>query len=220
MARQALAATRPKNSRKNSKNIKVRKVLGELIQKEDAEDIEQLIDGLTDRAKAFVLEYQRDYNGTKAAIRAGYSEKCAGTQAAVLLQNLHIKKAIKLATECRLSAISVTSDRIVSEYAKIAFLDVGQLYDGDNNLLSIHELPEEVRSAIVGIDTEHRLERGNDDRAVEITTRKVKLADKLSALRELSKLAVFAGVFKPSNEDNPSSGATNVQFNYTVNFSR
>ncbi|MBE3040543.1 MAG: terminase small subunit, partial [Chloroflexi bacterium] len=37
------------------------------------------------------------HNGTKAAIAAGYSNKCAGQQATVLLKRLHVQSAITAA---------------------------------------------------------------------------------------------------------------------------
>ncbi len=46
---------------------------------------------LTERQKAFVREYLVDYNGTKAAIRAGYSRRTARVQASALLTKPNIK---------------------------------------------------------------------------------------------------------------------------------
>lgn len=43
---------------------------------------------------AFARAYIESYNGTKAAVAAGYSEKTAGVQAYGLLKNPHIRRAI------------------------------------------------------------------------------------------------------------------------------
>lgn len=51
--------------------------------------------GLTDKQQAFCNEYLKDFNGTQAAIRAGYSEKTANEQAARLLANVSIKNYIE-----------------------------------------------------------------------------------------------------------------------------
>ena len=53
------------------------------------------IETLTDKQKAFCLEYLLDFNGTQAAIRAGYSKKTARQQAQVLLTKLDIQNYIK-----------------------------------------------------------------------------------------------------------------------------
>ncbi len=190
--------------------------MGELIPAEATEEIEDLTAGLTERAKLFVFEYAKDFNGTQAAIRAGYSKAGAHQQADVLLRNPTIRGAVKLATDCRLAAVNVSVDRIVREYARIAFLDPRQFYNDDGSLKDITGLPDEVSAAIAGIEIEHRHERGSsDDDGVDVTTKRVKLACKMSALKELSKLAVFAGAFKPSGEGSPGD-TTNIQFNYNV----
>lgn len=50
---------------------------------------------LTAKQQRFVEEYLIDLNATKAAIRAGYSEKTANEQGSQLLVNLSIKKYIE-----------------------------------------------------------------------------------------------------------------------------
>ncbi|MBF1023486.1 MAG: terminase small subunit, partial [Lachnospiraceae bacterium] len=45
---------------------------------------------LTAKRKRFVDEWLIDFNGTQAAIRAGYSEKTAAATAARLLRNVNI----------------------------------------------------------------------------------------------------------------------------------
>lgn len=45
---------------------------------------------LTDKQKAFVREYLKDFNGTRAVIRAGYSENGASVQATRLLADARI----------------------------------------------------------------------------------------------------------------------------------
>ena len=50
---------------------------------------------LTPKQLLFCLEYLKDFNGTQAAIRAGYSKKTANQQAARLLANVNIQNQIK-----------------------------------------------------------------------------------------------------------------------------
>jgi phage terminase small subunit len=49
---------------------------------------------LTSREKRFAAEYIKDHNGTKAAIRAGYSKNGAGQTAHKLLKKTEIQKLI------------------------------------------------------------------------------------------------------------------------------
>lgn len=52
------------------------------------------LDALPPRRRAFVLEYVKDFNGTQAAIRAGYKAKTANPAAARLLAIVSVKKAV------------------------------------------------------------------------------------------------------------------------------
>jgi len=55
---------------------------------------------LTAKQKQFCIEYLKDFNGTQAAIRAGYSKDTANEQSSRLLINVNVKKKIqKLADE-------------------------------------------------------------------------------------------------------------------------
>lgn len=50
---------------------------------------------ISDKQKAFCLEYCKDFNATQAAIRAGYREKSARQQACKLLTKDNINRYIK-----------------------------------------------------------------------------------------------------------------------------
>jgi phage terminase small subunit len=50
---------------------------------------------LTDKQAAFAREYVKDFNGTQAAIRAGYSPKSARVQAVGLLAKPNIKGEVQ-----------------------------------------------------------------------------------------------------------------------------
>lgn len=57
---------------------------------------------LKEKKQAFIREYIIDFNGTQAAIRAGYSEKTAQEQASRLLSNVIVKQEVeKLIAERR-----------------------------------------------------------------------------------------------------------------------
>jgi phage terminase small subunit len=57
---------------------------------------------LTEKQKVFVAEYQKDLNGTQAAIRAGYSVKNADVISDQLLGKTWVLEEIKKQTEERL----------------------------------------------------------------------------------------------------------------------
>ena len=49
---------------------------------------------MTDKQQLFILEYQKDFNATQAAVRAGYSAKTAYSQGQRLLKSPEIRKAL------------------------------------------------------------------------------------------------------------------------------
>lgn len=77
--------------------------------------------GLTDKQRRFVDEYMVDRNATQAAIRAGFSAKTAYSAGSRLLRNVEV--AADLGQRCSAVArrTEVTVERIVQEYAAIAF---------------------------------------------------------------------------------------------------
>ena len=79
---------------------------------------------LTKKQQAFIQEYLIDFNGTQAAIRAGYSEKTANPQAARLLAKASVSEAIERAIDARNHRTQVTADRVVKELARVAFADM------------------------------------------------------------------------------------------------
>lgn len=68
---------------------------------------------LTPKQQRFVEEYLIDLNATQAYIRAGFSEKLANTNAAKLLQNTTIAKAIEDARKEVSEKAQVTVEMVV-----------------------------------------------------------------------------------------------------------
>ena len=77
----------------------------------------------------FAIEYCVDYNATKAAIRAGYSAKSAGTLGNRLLQKVEIKAAIAEHLEnCRVAS-GITVEGILRRWWEIANADANELVE-------------------------------------------------------------------------------------------
>ena len=98
---------------------------------------------LPDKRARFVLEYLKDFNGTQAALRAGYAKGSARQQASDLLSNPAVRGAIAdLAYEAA-KATEVDGKRILSELAGIAFNPIGDKTSAADktralNLLGVH----------------------------------------------------------------------------------
>jgi phage terminase small subunit len=71
----------------------------------------------------FCQEYVTDLNGEQAAIRAGYSPKTARFQASDLLTRPNVQEKLAELQAYRAKALEVTAERILAEWAKIAFTE-------------------------------------------------------------------------------------------------
>lgn len=161
-------------------------------------------DGLTQLQRLFVNEYVKDSNGTKACIRAGYSESTAAQQATRLLRNVQIKAIIEQLQSDMVKKVQedtgITLERTLNEIARIAFFDPRRLFQADGSPVSIQELDDETAAVIAGLDVLEEFEGQGKERQFIGNTKKFKLADKKGALDMLMK---HLGGYK---EDNKQAG--------------
>ena len=147
---------------------------------------------LTAKQQVFVQEYLVDLNATQAAIRAGYSKRTAEWIGPQLLGKTHVAEAVQGAMAKREDRTEITQDRVLKEYAKLAFLDPRRFYDDDGQLLQVHELPEDVAAALSSMEVV--TERAGE---LELAVRKIKFSDKKAALDSIAR---HLGMFKDKTE--------------------
>lgn len=153
---------------------------------------------LTPKQRRFVDEYLIDLNATQAAIRAGYSPKTANEQGARLLANVSIAKAIQEARDKQQERTEITQDRVLLEYARIAFFDPRKLFRSDGSPKPVEELDTDTAAALAGLEVREEFEGAGENRTFVGYTKKYKLANKLGALDSLAK---HLGLFEPKEED-------------------
>lgn len=85
------------------------------------------MDKLSDKQRNFVNEYCKDFNGTQAATRAGYSQNTAQEQASRLLSNVMIQAAIEERKEELAEKAALTPLRVLREWSRIAFADAADI---------------------------------------------------------------------------------------------
>jgi phage terminase small subunit len=143
---------------------------------------------ISSKQERFVAEYLIDLNATQAAIRAGYSEKTAGSQAFDLLKKPEIQVAVAAAQQERARRTDITADRVLREYAKLAFLDPRQFFDADGRLIDVVNLPADVAAALAGMDvTTERTGEDEDGKPLYGQVRKIKFVDKKGALDSIAR---------------------------------
>jgi phage terminase small subunit len=115
-------------------------------QKADAQPLRLL----NDREYRFVFEYVVDYNGSNAAIAAGYSKKTAAVQAAKLLRKPKIKDALKYLTKKTVRKAEVDAEEAMRQLYFALTRHPKMFFDDTGTLLPPDQLPEEVGSLVDG----------------------------------------------------------------------
>ncbi|MDB5804695.1 MAG: Phage terminase, small subunit [Betaproteobacteria bacterium] len=103
---------------------------------------------LTDRQERFVNEYLFDQNATAAAVRAGYSVKTRGAQAAALMNNPLVRHHIVIALRDLFATFGITPIKLLRAQANAAFFDPGKLLDAEGNTKPLRDLDEDTRTAL------------------------------------------------------------------------
>ena len=160
---------------------------------------------LTEKQKRFADEYLIDLNATAAYKRAGYvaTGHSAETNAARLLSNAEVSEYIAERMRDREQRTEITQDRVLQEYAKLAFLDPRRFYDENGSLIPVQKLPADVAAALAGMDiTVERTGEDADGKPVYADVKKIKFADKKAALDSVARhLGMFNDKLQHSGPD-------------------
>lgn len=76
---------------------------------------------------------------------------------------------------------------LLKELRSLAFVDIGDLYDDNNNLLNVKDMPAGIRRAIAAIEVDEIYEGKGEMRMLVGYTRKVKLWDKKGSIEAFMK---------------------------------
>jgi len=150
--------------------------------------------GLTDKQERFCQEYVIDLNGTQAAIRAGYSENTAESQASRLLTKAKVVAYIEQLNAKMSERLEISAERVLKELARIGFSDLRKCLTSEGHLVDPHDWDDDTAAAIASLEvvTSSRAGEG-DSREVE-RTHKIKAWDKGAALERLGR---HLGIFQP-----------------------
>jgi len=146
--------------------------------------------------RTFAQEYIIKFNGTDAAIKAGYSEKTASSQASRLLTHVKVQEYIQFYIKEREKRTEITGDMVISELAKIALLDVRKLYDDTGRLLEPYELDDDTAATVSSFKVTS-VQIGDKKDPQEKTTEEYKQFSKEKALELLGK---HFGIFNEKTE--------------------
>ncbi len=164
---------------------------------------------LTMLQERFVQEYLADpeLNATAAYARAGYTAtgQAARTAASRLLKNPAVKAAIDAVRAASAAKFEITRERVMQEYAALAFTDPRRFFRDDGTLKHPTELDDATAAALKEFEVEEeyediperedeaqphggKLKRTRKHRTAVGQTAKVKWADKKGALDSIVRL--------------------------------
>lgn len=160
---------------------------------------------LSKKHRRFVEEYLVDLNATQAAIRAKYAPTRAKQTAHKIMQREEVQEAIAAGQAKRSERTEITQDRVLQEFAKIAFADMADFltFNADGTVtLDWSNLPEGATKVIQSIEQDTHTQGKGDDATKEVLRTKFKLHDKLGALRDIGRhLGMFTDNVKHSATD-------------------
>jgi len=82
---------------------------------------------LSDLEEIFVREYMVDWNGTQAAIRAGYSAKSAAQTAWFLLRKPKVQVAVEALASARARRLGIDADELMRVWSAVVNLDANEI---------------------------------------------------------------------------------------------
>jgi phage terminase small subunit len=155
---------------------------------------------------AFTTEYLVDYDGKKAAIRAGYAPKHAASKASHLLADPIVQRSLKTKQGRVALRAEVTAARVLQELARLAFADPRKLFDEEGRIKNIADMDEDTAATLSSVQViKSQGYVKNDGTSKNKKTYKFSQWDKNAALEKLAK---HLGMFK---ED-----AANMEVNITI----
>lgn len=150
---------------------------------------------LTAKQVQFCFEYLANgMNGTKAALKAGYSPRTAHEIARENLKKPEIEKEISQMQDNLARTAGITALMIAQEHAKIAFSDITSLHNTWIARKEINELSADQRSCIQEVSTKvTKVNIGTKEQPIiaDVEYVKIKTYDKQKALDSLSNLFGF-----------------------------
>ena len=160
---------------------------------------EQISDGkLNLKQQRFWEEYLIDLNATQAAIRAGYSENCAGAVGWEVLKKPEVQKRVMELKAVRSKRTEITADQVIEELSHAAFANILDYLEVQDDGLAVIDLTKVTREQAAAIQ-ELNIDGVAGIDGDKLTAKKLrfKLRDKNQALTKLGEhLGMFTQVHR------------------------
>jgi len=141
----------------------------------------------TEKRDRFIHEYLVDFNATRAANRAGYSPRTVASQGQRLLRSSSIAEAIGKAQTRLLNKTEQSIESWLKKLATFAFLDPGQLFDLQSNLLPRMAVPKDARHGLDDLKVDELFAYDKGQKKHIGRRYRLNLSSKIEALKVLGK---------------------------------
>ena len=150
----------------------------------------------------FCNEYLIDFNGTQAAIRAGYAEKTAEQQACRLLRNVKVANFLDERKEEISKSSKVSIDKVVNELGYIAFSNITDYIEVKEDSITLTNWTKLSKEQTAAIESVHQTKDGY----------RIKLYNKPQALEMIGK---HLGMYVEAKPDIPFSEEFSLENGWT-----
>jgi phage terminase small subunit len=133
---------------------------------------------LKPKVQRFCYEYVIDFNGTQAAIRAGYRPRSARVLASQFLAKPNIQAAVSALAKRQAEKLELTAERVITEVCRIGFADVRKLFDEAGRLKNPKDWDDDIAAAVESYDAKTKTVRlVQKNAALALATRIAKIVD-------------------------------------------
>lgn len=170
-----------KRSVTNVKNPKTKAKLKEILDDEE----------LSEKERLFCLYYVKYFNGTQAALKAGYAKDGAHVQSSRLLRRERVSSYIKELKGELIENVFVEAMDVLKEYIKIAFADITNYLNFGQREITIQDDEGNEVTRVVNFVDLYEADMVDGSIITEVKQGRdgisVKLADKMKALDKLAQ---------------------------------
>lgn len=138
--------------------------------------------GLTDQQDIFCREFVDTLSIKESAEAAKFNYDWARK----LRWLPHIASHIKFLMDQRRERLNISADYVLLRLHEVESLDIGEVFDGNGNLLRVDEMSSRARRSIKSIETSY-VQYGDKENKVKVTTKKVAFESRLTALNLMGK---------------------------------
>lgn len=172
--------------------------------------------GLTDQQQLFVLEYARDLDGGKAAIRSGYSPKHAAATARGLLSNPTIADAVRRQLMVKARDARLNAAEVLNHAVRMLQADIADIIDNKGNYKPLSDWPLIWRQMLSACEVSSiRNMKGEEIGSVS----RIRFADRVKVLELIGRhidVRAFAKDDAPPVNPNGVVDVTKVPFDQLI----